>query len=643
MATVAAYDTLVVHGSPVGDPVLPGGPATVTVVRLDRERATPDLAELLEQVAGLQIRRYGGLGAPALPSLRGSTAGQIAVLVDGLPLSDSQDGAIDLSTLPLDRFESVEVYRGYTPARFGGAGGVGALNLVTRRGETDGRTSWLQWAGSHGEAGLRVEGGGRAAHVILHARRADNLFAFRNHNQTFANSSDDFDDTRRNAWFREGGALLTGAWRTSGWRARLAAGVFRRDAGRPGPVGGFESPHADLRLDRYDLHLALSDSKEAVSLDLDARRSDERLRDESMELGWDPAGTTTSRSEHLGGRLSWRFEDAEAAGGRCSGRLGLEWRRQRFAWRHETLVDPLRTRTSVGAFAGVDFLWPEAGLSLSPSWRWQRLEDDFPPLPPWPGLPAEHLDEPHVHEKPAPALGIAWDALPDQLRFEIHWAASFRAPSWIELFGHRGGVEGNRELFPEEITSRDVSVYWRPDPALRLRLAWFVTDVDHGILWVRNSQFTSQASNYGRTHASGLEAEYVVDAGRFGRGWGNLTVQDTEDRGDDPIYAGKTLPYLPAFEAALGWKLDVGAWTWGLRWLYEADNYRDRYNSERDCTPSRSLYNLSLSHLWRGGHFLGGDETRLTCELLNLNDDDTYDVEGYPLPGRTCRVSLIFH
>ena len=137
--------------------------------------------------------------------------------------------------------------------------------------------------------------------------------------------------------------------------------------------------------------------------------------------------------------------------------------------------------------------------------------------------------------------------------------------------------------------------------------------------------------------------EYVAGLGRFGRGWGNLTVQDTEDRGDDPIYAGKVLPYLPEVEAALGWEVDIDAWTWGLRWLYEADCFRDRYNSEMDRTPSRSLYHLSLAHVWRGEHFLGGDEIRLTCELLNLTDDDTYDVEGFPLPGRTCRVSLIFH
>jgi len=639
---VAAHDTQVVRGRPVGGPVFAAGPAAVTVVRPDRARGTPDLAELLEQVAGLQIRRWGGLGAPALPSVRGSSAGQIAVLVDGLPLSDAQDGAVDLSSLPLDRYERVEVYRGAAPARFGGAGAAGALNLVTRTGAAARRASWLQWAGAHGEAGLRVEGGDRAAHVILHARRADNRFAFRNHNQTFGNPGDDFDDVRRNAWFREGGALLTGAWERGGWRARLAAGALRRDAGRPGPVGGYESPHADLRLDRYDLRLSLSDRGGALALDLDARRSDERLRDEGSEVGWDPPGTTDSRGDHLGGRLSWRFDGA-AADARWSGRLGAEWRRQRFDWRHADLADPRRERRTVGAFAGASLAWPGPRLTLSPAWRWQRLEDDFPPVPAWPGLPEEPLAAPHVHEKPSPSLGVAWDALPGRLLVEAHWAAAYRAPTWVELFGHRGGVDGNRELRPEELVTRDVSVFWRPSPATRLRLAWFATEVEQGILWVRNSQFTSRAANTGRTRATGLEAEGVADLGRWGRGWANLTVLDAVDRGDDPIYAGKALPYLPDLAASAGWELDRGDWSWGVRWLHESASYRDRYNSEPDRTPARSLVHLTVSRVWHGDHVLGGDAARLTCELLNLGDDDTYDVEGFPLPGRTARVSLIFH
>ncbi len=640
---VTVHDTLVVRGSPIADPVFPPASATVTVVELDRDRAAPELADLLEQVAGLQVRRYGGLGAPALPSLRGSSSGQISVLIDGLPLADAQDGAIDLSSLPLDRYERVEVYRGHVPARFGGAGGAGAVNLITRRDQGDASAHWLQWAGSHGDAGMRVEGGRDGLHAILHARRADNHFGFRNHNQTFANPHDDHDDTRRNAWLREAGALLTGERHLAGWRTHVTAGFYRRDAGRPGPVGGYESPGADLRLDRADLRLSLSDPHDAVSFDLYARRGDERLRDEKGEVGWDPPGATTSRSDHLGGRLTWRFDTDLTPGVACSGRIGGERRRQRFDWRHEDLVDPRRTRLTTGAFAGVNVSLLGPGLILSPSWRWQRLEDDFPPLPPWPGLPETPLAAPHVQKQSSPAVALTWDARPGRLRCEAHWARSFRVPTWVELFGYRGGVDGNRELKPEQIESRDLTVYWRPSEDLRLRLAWFASDVTDGILWTPNSQYTSRADNYGRLHAVGLEAEVVVDAGRFGHGWGNVTIQDTKDHGDDPIYVGRDLPYLSDLEAALGWEFAAGAWTWGLRWLHESASFRDRYNTETDRIPSRTLVNLSLVHVWRGDTVLGGDRTGLTCEILNLTDNDVYDVEGYPLPGRTVRVSLIFH
>ncbi len=642
-ASAAAYDTLVVRAAPVADPLAAAATATATLVELDPDRPAPELADVLEEVAGLQVRRYGGLGAPVLPSVRGSSAGQVAVLVDGLPLADAQDGVIDLSTLSLDRFARVEIYRGFVPARFGGSGGAGAVNLVTRRDANALPVRWLQWAGSHGEAGLRLEGARGGVRAVLHGRRADNRFGFRNHNQTFAAPDDDFDDRRGNAWLREGGALLSGEGALGGWRARASVGAHRRDAGRPGPVGGYESPHADLRIDRRDLRVTLASPRDALTLDFDLRREDERLRDERGEVGWDPPGVTESRVEHLGGRAAWRFGVAPGRGFVLDGRLGLERRRQRFDWRHEDLVDPRRTRDVVGAFAALSLASDRTGLSLSPALRWRRHEDDFPAVPAWPGLPETPLSEPNVHEQLSPMVELAWDARPGVLRWELHWARSQRAPSWVELFGQRGGVDGNRELTPERIESADATVHWRPVDACRLRLAGFVSRIDDAIVWTPNSQYTSRADNHGRMRTRGVEAELRLEAGSAGRLWGSLTVQDTEDRGEDPIYAGKDLPYLPALEAALGWEADRGPWTAGLRWRHASSSYRDRYNTPMDRIPGRSRLDVSLSRVWTGVHPVGRGEAELACSLFNLFDDDTYDVEGYPLPGRSVRVSFVMH
>ena len=56
-----------------------------------------------------------------LPCLRGCNAAQVTIYVDGVPQNLGQDGAMDLSLIPMSNVARIEVYRGYVPARFSGA------------------------------------------------------------------------------------------------------------------------------------------------------------------------------------------------------------------------------------------------------------------------------------------------------------------------------------------------------------------------------------------------------------------------------------------------------------------------------------------------------------------------------------------
>ena len=51
-----------------------------------RNRALDTTADALEQAAGVQVQRYGGLGAFSTISIRGSSANQVPVYLDGVPL-----------------------------------------------------------------------------------------------------------------------------------------------------------------------------------------------------------------------------------------------------------------------------------------------------------------------------------------------------------------------------------------------------------------------------------------------------------------------------------------------------------------------------------------------------------------------------
>ena len=621
-----------------------GGPATVTVVDLDDDGARTDLAELLEEVAGLQIRRYGGLGAPALPSVRGSTATQVTVLIDGVPVSDALTGQLDLSTLPLDRFTRAEVFRGAAPASLGAGGGLGAVNLISRepgRGAGELQLS----AGSWGEAGARLVTQGRAAGVdallLLHGRRADNAYPFPDDRWTPYNPADDTVGDRVNDWFREGGASLVlrrNAW--DGPRVRLAAGLYDRAAGRPGPTGDHASPHATTSTGRADLHLELSDAARRYGLEAAWRHDRDHLDDPLAEVAW-PAGETVGDSRHGLLRAFGALDHALPAGlGTAAWLVTAGARRQVYDRTTRGLEQPARERTAWEA--GADLRWdlPGARLTVWPGLRWRRLRDDFPAETALPGPVEPAPADPRVREDWAPSAALVWEARPGVLFVEARRFREHRAPTWAELFGIPGGLAGNRGLTPERLDGRELALRLH-GRGLRVRWAWFRNDVQDAIVWYPNSQATSRASNIGRTRTIGHELELAADLGSHASGWLSLTQQEARDVGIDPVYAGKDLPHQPRWTVAVGGVVRRDGWALRGRLLAEAGHWRDRYNGPGARVLARTLTSLALTRAWDHARLLQDRELRLTLEILNLTDTAARDLDGYPLPGRSLRATAL--
>jgi vitamin B12 transporter len=109
-------------------------PGTVTVIRPDDYKGEQkDLADFLKMVPGVHVREINGKGQYTTVSVRGSTAAQVGIFVDGILFNLGGDSAADISTIPVRNVERIEVYRGYIPARFGGTYMGGVINIVTKR------------------------------------------------------------------------------------------------------------------------------------------------------------------------------------------------------------------------------------------------------------------------------------------------------------------------------------------------------------------------------------------------------------------------------------------------------------------------------------------------------------------------------
>ncbi len=108
-------------------------PSSVDVVSAEMiELENPqNLAEVLDDVQGVYIKDYGGIGGVKTISLRGSSSEQVLVLLDGQRLNNAQSGVVDFSSISVEGVERIEIVRGGNSAMYGADAVGGVINIIT--------------------------------------------------------------------------------------------------------------------------------------------------------------------------------------------------------------------------------------------------------------------------------------------------------------------------------------------------------------------------------------------------------------------------------------------------------------------------------------------------------------------------------
>ncbi len=593
------------------------GPATGGVTSIDRaeieQSGASDLADILQQQGGVVVTRSGGPGSPATASIRGSSANQVLVLVDGVPQNQAVSGSADLSLVRLDNVEKISVVRGAQSARYGQQALGGAIVVETRRplgveAQAD------VGAGSYGGRALagRVGVGRSAAGgVAASLSGAYNDFAG-DFPYDIPPERGGGTGLRLNSAARDVSLNGAVAWTGATGEAHLRGEYFDVDRGMPGTavqpsltghqtqqrigVGldgtmrlGRATATASVSLQRQDATFADSTPPFSAPYD-DRNRADVFLAD---------AGVT---------RTVGRWE---VSGGAQFQRMGISGTALDAAAPDRTLYGGGRVAARAPLITGDWALDANAALRVDGS---------------------SVTDQWYASPQVGALLRHAWWSA------ELRWAQAYNPPTLGDMYFQEGvQVQPNPLLAPERVKS-EWSLFLEAREVgpsslnASVGLNLFAANIDGMILWSPDFRYIWSPNNFDVNRRGGElnvhlapRGSHVVLAG--GAALASVTY-------NSPVLSGQVI-YRPLWSATASADASFLGFDGGLAWRY-AGSRRTAMGTDLNSLPPVHLLDLRVSRTIP----VGGMALKARFAIDNVIGTRTGMLVDFPLPGRLLRFDI---
>ena len=523
-------------------------PASISIISAEEiaRLGVLTVADALRVLPELRIKGSGGPGSLTTVSIRGSSSTEVLILLDGVPLNRPDQATVDLSTLPIQNVDHIEVLRGPFSALYGSAALGGVINIVTR---TAPQSSLSTRVGTYGLSGSQATLGGQVGRLTYLFQGILNASAGFAPDTDFSNST----ITGKLRWSTGDNSALT-----------LTLNREWHDVGTPGPL---PAVFQDFLARTQEGRTLVDANWRSGEVDGPGALVRVYILDDDVMFNSPGIAFNSDDVAYLWGAQA-QVVIAPGPGNLLT--IGADFQGQTI----------FHTDNTPSSFANVD---NDLGLYIQDDWQITHgvllslgvRSDTFT-------LYGTQVD---------PRFGILV-LLNDRLVFRAGAGRTFRAPSFDEL---APSLSGNPSLLPESAWQYDAGLEYALAPGLTLTLAGYYTDATNLIV---SSPPLFVPLNVGHAIVSGASIEVL---GRLADRWfvrANFTDQRARDTttGLDVIY----IPRLQLnFELSYQWA--PGSAVTAVV-SYVGDRFADPQNTQ--LVPSYWLMGINATWAFGGGFTL---------------------------------------
>jgi len=451
---------------------------TVQVVSKEEIINSPanNVAELLQQVAGIDIRRRGTSGMQADLYIRGGGFDQTLLLIDGIKVEDPQTGHHTMNmALPIEVIERIEIIKGSASRIYGQNAFTGAINIITSKVAEDMVSIKLE-AGSYEQ---------QNASVTISKKIQDQSVLFHYSN----NSSEGH---KYNTDYKNENYFLKNSFQIKGQLIDMISSFNER---KFGANGFYASPEA---IDQYEETQAslLGFSTKIVkeNLIIKPKLYWKRNQDMYVYLRHNPA---VYRNLHISNKVGFEVNGSYKSELGSTG-FGLDVSSVKLS--SNNLGN--RNRTMVNLFLEQQVKFADEKIDLTPGVAFSYFSDVSTNM--------NYQSNFFRNFFAYPGLDIGYQ-INDDIKLYSNIGYTYRVPTYTDLYYTSPTTIGNDNLNPEKALTQEFGARFDKD-GLNINFVVFNRDASDVIDYVKNIESAPwEASNIREINTKGYEVNLSYD------------------------------------------------------------------------------------------------------------------------------------